>query len=233
MRPESPEAGKRDPRHAVLAAGLRELALTADDALVTRLLAFADLLTKWNHIYNLSAVRDPMQIVRLHLLDCLAALPAVDRHLQGRPAQVLDVGSGGGLPGVVWAIMRPLWIVRCVDSVSKKISFVRQAGSELGLGNLQADQARVERLPQRSHDLVVSRAFASLRDFTRLTRAQLAPHGCWVALKGKVPGDEIGELDSTIDVFHVEPLQVPGLTAERCLVWMRPVGSARSSGPSA
>lgn len=213
---------EQDPRYAPLCAGLRELALPAEEATVARLLGFLDLLAKWNQAYNLSAIRDPMQMVDQHLLDCLAVLPSLDRHLQGRPARILDVGSGAGLPGVVWALMRPQWIVCCVDTVAKKTSFILQAAAELGIKNLQVEQARVERLPPRPHDLVVSRAFASLRDFTRLTRPQLANDGCWVAMKAKIPHTEIAELDGTVDVFHVEPLQVPGLAAQRCLVWMRP-----------
>lgn len=208
-------------RYVALRAGLDQLGLPAEEVMVARLLAFVDLLAKWNRAYNLSAVREPMQMVHQHLLDCLAALPPLERHLQGRSARILDVGSGAGLPGVVWALMRPQWSVRCVDTVAKKTSFVLQVAAELGIKNLQVEQARVERLPARPHDLVVSRAFASLRDFTRLTQLQLAPDGCWVAMKGKVPAAEIAELDAAIDVFHVEPLRVPGLAAQRCLVWMR------------
>ena len=216
------DVSERGLRYSELRAGLHELGLPAEEAIVDRLLVFVDLLAKWNQAYNLSAVREPMQMVHQHLLDCLAALPPLERHLQGRSARILDVGSGAGLPGVVWALMRAQWSVRCVDTVAKKTSFVQQVAAELGIRNLQVEHARVERLPARPHDLVVSRAFASLRDFTRLTRLQLAQDGCWVAMKGKVPDDEIAELGSAIDVFHVEPLKVPGLKVQRCLVWMRP-----------
>jgi 16S rRNA (guanine527-N7)-methyltransferase len=211
-----------DPRRAALRAGLEALSLPVADSLPERLLAYLDLLLKWNRAYNLSAVRDPQQMVHQHLLDCLAVLPPLDRHLQGRKARILDVGSGAGLPGVVWALMRPNWSVCCVDAVGKKASFVRQVAAELALRNLQAEHARVEQLRLPAFDVVVSRAFASLVDFTALTRKHLSPGGCWLAMKGKVPEDEIAALPAEVTVFHVEPLQVPGLDAQRCLVWMRP-----------
>lgn len=211
-----------DPRRAPLRAGLAELALSASDKTVSQLLAYLDLLTKWNRAYNLSAVREPGQMVRQHLLDCLAALPALDRHLQDRPARILDVGSGAGLPGVVWALLRTHWRVCCVDAVAKKASFVRQVAAELRCRNLQSEHARVEQLQLPDFDIVTSRAFASLHEFTQLTQRHLISGGCWVAMKARVHQDEIAELNPNIEVFHVEPLQVPGLEAQRCLVWMRP-----------
>ena len=211
-----------DLRSSALKAGLAAVGIPASDELRAQLLAYLDLLHKWNQAYNLSAVRDPQQMVHQHLLDCLAALPPLDRHLQGKDARILDVGSGAGLPGVVWAMMRPQWSLCCVDAVAKKASFVRQVAAELGLRNLRAEHARVEQLQLPPFDVVVSRAFASLADFTRLTRSQLAPAGCWVAMKGKLPDDELAALTADVTVFHVERLQVPGLDAQRCLVWMRP-----------
>lgn len=223
MPPEPRVAmAQADPRRLLLRAGLAELALSASDETVSKLLAYLDLLEKWNRAYNLSALREPAQMVRQHLLDCLTALPAIDRHLDGRPARILDVGSGAGLPGVVFAVMRARWQVCCIDAVAKKASFVRQVAVELGVGNLQSEHARVEQLQLPAFDIVVSRAFASLREFTRLTQRHLLPGGCWVAMKARSAQDEIGDLDANIDVFHVEPLQVPGLAAQRCLVWMRP-----------
>lgn len=198
------------------------MALSDSDEVVSQLLAYLDLLAKWNRAYNLSALREPAQMVHQHLLDCLAALVAIDRYLGGRPARLLDVGSGAGLPGVVFALMRPQWQVCCVDAVAKKVAFVRQVAVELGLGNLQGEHSRVEQLELPAFDIVVSRAFASLRDFTRLTQRHLMAGGCWAAMKARVPHDEIGELGAAIDVFHVEPLQVPGFAAQRCMVWMRP-----------
>jgi 16S rRNA (guanine527-N7)-methyltransferase len=221
--PVSHEAGDApDSRATALNAGLAALGLAASDESRAQLLAYLDLLHKWNQAYNLSAVRDPQQMVHQHLLDCLAALPPLDRHLQGVEARILDVGSGAGLPGVVWAVMRSNWPICCVDAVAKKVSFVRQVAAELALRNLRAEHARVEQLRLPAFDVVVSRAFASLADFTRMTRGQLAPGGCWVAMKGKLPEDEIAALGADIAVFHVERLQVPGLDAQRCLVWMRP-----------
>jgi 16S rRNA (guanine527-N7)-methyltransferase len=211
-----------DPRRAALRAGLEALGLPSDDSLVDRLLGYLDLLHKWNQAYNLSAVRDPQQMVHQHLLDCLAVLPPLDAYLQGRDARILDVGSGAGLPGVVWAMMRPGWSVCCVDAVAKKAGFVRQVAAELGLRNLHAEHARVEQLRWDRVDVVVSRAFASLAEFSALTRRHLLPGGCWLAMKGKVPADEMAALPADVKVFHVEPLRVPGLDAQRCLVWMRP-----------
>lgn len=211
-----------DPRWAPLRAGLAELALSASDKTVSQLLAYLDLLTKWNRAYNLSAVREPGQMVRQHLLDCLAALPALDRHLQDRPARILDVGSGAGLPGVVWALLRTHWRVCCVDAVAKKASFVRQVAAELRCRNLQSEHARVEQLQLPDFDIVASRAFASLHEFTQLTQRHLISGGCWVAMKARIHQDEIADLSPNIEVFHVEPLQVPGLEVQRCLIWMRP-----------
>jgi 16S rRNA (guanine527-N7)-methyltransferase len=134
---------------------------------------------------------------------------------------VLDVGSGGGLPGVVLALLRPQWQVVCVDTVGKKAAFIRQAGVELGLPNLSAEHARVEALRCPPFNVITSRAFASLPDFIQLSRGLLAPNGVWMAMKGRAPTEELAALPSDIDVFHVEPLPVPGLQAERCLVWMR------------
>lgn len=219
------------PLQAELLRGLEALGLQADDRGRRQLLAYLDLLAKWNRAYNLSAIRDPQQMLRQHLLDCLAALPALDRHLAARrEARLLDVGSGAGLPGVVLASMRPAWRVVCVDAVAKKASFVRQAAAELSIGNLCAEHARVEQLQLPPFDVVVSRAFASLADFTRLTCAQLAPGGCWLAMKGRVPEDEIAALPAEVQVFHVEPLQVPGLDAQRCLVWLRPADASSKVG---
>jgi 16S rRNA (guanine527-N7)-methyltransferase len=135
---------------------------------------------------------------------------------------MLDVGSGAGLPGVVLSIVEPRWDVTCVDAVAKKASFIRQVAAELGLPNLRAQHARVEDLPAPSgFDIVTSRAFASLADFVSLTGPLLSPAGCWMAMKGKVPEDEMAGLPDWVEVFHVEQLEVPSLEAQRCLVWMR------------
>jgi 16S rRNA (guanine527-N7)-methyltransferase len=187
------------------------------------LLRFLDLLQRWNSTYNLTAVRDPVQMLTHHLADCLAIVPALRRHRSEVGAQrLLDVGSGGGLPGVVLAVLDDDLSVTCVDTVGKKAAFVRQVAAELRLHNLHAAHARVEQLVAPPFDVVTSRAFASLADFTSLTRRHLAPAAVWMAMKGKRPDDEITALPVDVDVFHVEPVVVPGLDAERCLVWMRP-----------
>lgn len=189
------------------------------------LLGYLDLLERWNGTYNLTAVRDRAGMWTQHLADCLAVVPALTRHLAASPnteaSKVLDVGSGGGLPGCVLAIMLPELKVSCIDSVGKKAAFIRQVAGALGLGNLRAVHSRVEALISDPFDLIASRAFASLTDFTALTRTHLQPAGVWLAMKGKRPDDEIAALPSDVDVFHVEQLNVPGLQAERCLVWMR------------
>ena len=187
------------------------------------LVAYVDLLARWNAIYNLTAVREREAVWAQHIADCLAVLPALDRHLAtGGVRRVLDVGSGGGLPGVVLALMRPALDVTCVDAVGKKAAFVRQVAGALALPKLHAVHGRVEALRAPPFELVTSRAFSSLADFVRLTRPLLAPGGTWLAMKGKVPADEIAALPADVTVFHVEPIGVPGLDAERCLVWIKP-----------
>jgi 16S rRNA (guanine527-N7)-methyltransferase len=197
-----------------------ELGLAPTSAQTSALSNYLDLLQRWNATYNLTAVRDRAGMVTQHLADCLAIIPPLQRRAtQGR---LLDVGSGGGLPGVVIATLLPGWDVTCVDAVAKKIAFVRQVAGSLGLPNLHAEHSRVESLQALPFELITSRAFASLADFTALTRKHLAPGGAWLAMKGRVPDDEMAALPPDVDVFHVEPLHVPGLNAQRCLVWMQP-----------
>jgi 16S rRNA (guanine527-N7)-methyltransferase len=193
---------------------------TLTDPQIDQLLAYVAMMGQWGKTYNLTAVRDPADMLRLHLLDSLVVRAPLWRHLQGRAASVLDVGSGGGLPGVVLAITMPQLEVVCVDAVSKKTAFVRQVAAELRLPNLRAEHARVETLKAKPWDVITSRAFASLLDFVALTQNLRAPGGVWMAMKGKHPADEIAVLPPEVNVFHVEQLQVPGLDAERCLVWM-------------
>ena len=210
---------------ARLRTGAAALALGLDEAQLARLMEFLALLQKWNKVYNLTAVRDPEEMLTHHLLDSLAAAAPLRRHVAqaGLPAPVrlLDVGSGGGLPGVVFAICCSEVDVSCVDTVGKKAAFIQQAAVALKLPNLHGVHARVETLTT-PFDVVSCRAFASLPDFTTWSRSALAPHGAWLAMKGKHPEDELAVLPPEIDVFHVEQLQVPGLEAERCIVWMRP-----------
>lgn len=206
--------------------GAAALGVTLSDAQCDALLGYLALLQKWNEVYNLTAVRRPAEMLTHHLLDSLAVLPPLRRHLSahapaGRAARILDVGSGGGLPGIVLAILEPHLEVTCVDSVGKKAIFIRQVGVELKLPNLSTVHARVEDLRLPPFDLITSRAFASLADFARLTRHLAGEQGAWMAMKGKRPGDEIAALSPDWTVFHVEQLTVPGLNAERCLVWLR------------
>lgn len=200
-----------------------DLGLGLGDAQVGGLAAYLALLQRWNATYNLTAVRDPAEMLVQHLADCLAVVPALRRWRIAHPdvRRVLDVGSGGGLPGVVLALADPDLRVTCVDTVGKKAAFVQQVALELRLANLASVHGRVEALREPPFDLVVSRAFASLADFVGWTERSLAPSGTWLAMKGKRPEDEMVALPRSVEVFHVEPLVVPGLNAERCLVWMR------------
>jgi 16S rRNA (guanine(527)-N(7))-methyltransferase GidB len=269
---------RADLREALL-AGAATLQLDLGAAQVDQLLAYLDLLQKWNKVYNLTAVRDPAEMLTHHLLDSLAVIRPLRQHTQGRAARLLDVGSGGGLPGVVVAICCPEIDVTCVDTVAKKAAFVQQVAVSLRLANLHGLHARVESLQAEQgggYDVVCARAFASLADFVQWSRAALRLGACrtlgvesenaprrgqflpdspphsgamgqedgkkwaaaahsqptipksdrllgsvWLAMKGKHPADEIAALPPWAEVFHVEPLQVPGLHAERCIVWLR------------
>lgn len=211
---------------AALRDGIASLGLELAERQLQQLMDYLVLLQKWNRVYNLTAVRDPPQMLRQHLLDSLAVVRPLRQMLRQRSApsesRLLDVGSGGGLPGVVLAITCPELQVSCVDAVAKKTAFVRQVAVELGLLNLTALHARVETLTG-PFDIVCSRAFAALPDFVRWTSQALAECGCWMAMKGQHPVDEIAALPTTVRVFHVEQLEVPGLAAQRCIVWMEPM----------
>ena len=207
-----------------LRAGLQTLDLALDEAQIAALLDYVDLIQKWTRVYNLTAVRDPQDMLTHHLLDSLAVVRPLRQQLaalgRDESVRVLDVGAGAGLPGVVLAICCPTMTVHCVDTVAKKAAFVQQAAVSLKLPRLRGIHARVESLTE-PYDVVCSRAFASLADFTQWSAGALAPLGVWMAMKGKHPAAELLALDPGVQVFHVEPLQVPGLDAERCLVWMR------------
>jgi 16S rRNA (guanine527-N7)-methyltransferase len=197
-----------------LAAGLAELGLDLSEAQQQKLLAFRDLLLKWNKTYNLTALRDPEQAISHHLLDSLAILP----HVGDGP--LLDVGSGGGLPGIPLAIARPELSVSMVDTVQKKATFLQQAAIELGLKNVAAHHARVEQM-NGQYAQISSRAFAEIGLFISLTRHLLAPGGRWLAMKGIRPDDELKALPADIAVEAVIPLSVPGLDAERHLIILK------------
>lgn len=273
-----------------LAACCQRLGLDAEPAQVRALSTYLDLLERWNATYNLTAVRERAQMRSQHLADCLAVVPSLVRRAQSKldasegkpqkpePLRLLDVGSGGGLPGVLIALFQPHWQVTCVDAVGKKTAFIQQVAGRLALPNLQAVHSRVENLRAGASsiaagatrgagaaspgaaaaggraedasgaggrfDLITSRAFSSLADLVRLTGHLLAPGGVWAAMKGRLEEGELAELAATstaadgssavaaAQVFHVEQLTVPGLDAQRCLVWMHPA-SARASASAA
>jgi 16S rRNA (guanine527-N7)-methyltransferase len=206
---------------AGLRSGAQALGLALSDVQIQHLLDYAALIQKWNKVYNLTALRDPADMLTHHLLDSLTAVAPLSRHTQGQPERVLDVGSGGGLPGVVLAICMPELKVTCVDTVAKKAAFVQQVAVSLRLPNLRGLHARVESLTD-PYQVICSRAFASLPDFVTWSRSALAEGGVWMAMKGKHPQGEIDALVADVQVFHVEPLSVPGLDVERCMVWMKP-----------
>ena len=230
--------------HALLPAlqkGLEDLGLSLTSDQQAQLLAYMDLIAKWTKVYNLTAVRDANEMLTHHLLDSLAVVVPLRRELAklaqpetssvvplgdalqaGDPRRfnLLDVGAGAGLPGVVIAITCPEVSVTCVDTVAKKAAFIQQVAATLRLANLKGLHARVESLTQ-PYDVVCSRAFASLLDFTTWSKSALASHGVWMAMKGKHPDQELLALPQSVKVFHVEQLQVPGLEAERCIIWMR------------
>jgi len=227
-----PDNGSLDSLDEQLAALAPHLGLALEPNQRRRLLSYLALIQRWNRVYNLTALRDPGETFSHHLLDCLAVVGPLERGLTGSPPhpQILDVGSGAGLPGVILAILRPDWRITCVDAVAKKATFIRQAAAELELPNLTASHGRVE-APQtfgaQRFDLITSRAFASLADFTRLTRHLLVPGGMWAAMKAHLSDAERAELPPDVVMFHVEQLQVPKLDAARRLVWLKPSEAPR------
>ena len=212
---------------ARLSQAAKTLSLDLGEAQLDQLLAYMDWLAKWNKVYNLTSLRDPAEMLSHHLIDSLTAVRPLQMYVQSLPTQadsapvrVLDVGSGGGLPGVVLAICLPQLHVTCVDTVNKKAAFIQQVAVALRLPNLKGLHARVESV-DGGFDVVTSRAFASLADFTTWSVKALKPGAVWMAMKGKHPAEELAALGAGVEVFHVAPLVVPGLHVERCLVWMR------------
>ena len=204
-----------------LRQGVAALGLTLSDTQIVQLLGYHALIQKWNKVYNLTAIREPGEMLTHHLLDSLAIVAPLLRQTSEASINMLDVGAGAGLPGVVVAICCPQISVTCVDAVAKKMAFVQQVATELKLPNLKALHARVETLTDK-YDVITSRAFATLLDFVTGSRAALkADTGVWLAMKAKDTAAEVAELPSDVAVFHVEQLTVPGLDAERCIVWMK------------
>ena len=198
-----------------LSGGLDQLGINLPESAIEQLIAFETLLLKWNRTYNLTAIRDPGDVRIQHILDSLSILPWIT---QGK---LLDVGSGGGLPGIPLAICKPELQVTLVDAVQKKVSFLQQAAIELGLKNITPTHARVETLSALTFDIITSRAFAEIAQFIELTRHLIAPAGRWYAMKGLIPHAEIAALPSDIEVEHIHPLAVPGLEAERHLLVLK------------
>lgn len=195
----------------LLATGIAEMGLSVSRETQERLLAYLALLHKWNKVYNLTAVRDPLEMVTLHLLDSLSVLPHISS------SSLLDVGSGGGLPGVVLAICKPDLQVTTIDTVQKKAIFMRQVKGELSLSNLQVVHARVEGYqPAEKFEAIISRAFSDIALLVKLTQHLLMQDGRWLAMKGQVPHEELKDLDVRLN--KIIPLKVAGLYAERHLV---------------
>ena len=216
----SQKGSSREALAPLLEEGVRELGLNLSDAQLGKLLDYVALLSKWNAVYNLTAIRDPRQMLIQHILDSLSIVPPLARR---GPSSVLDVGSGGGLPGIVLAIVLPEWTVTVNDIVHKKTAFQAQAKAELGLANLSVVTGRVETLQPGAEvpakfDVIVSRAFAELADFVTLARHLVADQGAIWAMKGVRPDGEIERLPAGAHVEQVIRLNVPSLDAERHLI---------------
>lgn len=193
--------------------GLAAMGLSINAPVQQKLLAYLALIHKWNKVHNLTAVREPAEMVTLHLLDSLAVLP----HIQAE--RLLDVGSGAGLPGIPLALCLPQMRVTVLDSSHKKASFMRQAKAELGVDNLEVICGRVEQFkPVELYDVIISRAFSDLNQFTSLTRHLCKPDAQWLAMKGVHPYDELTQI--SIQPSQIVPLHVAGLKAQRHLVFL-------------
>jgi len=201
----------------VLTDGVNALSLELSDQQVAQLLDYLALMAKWNAVYNLTSLREPMQMVTHHLLDSLAAVSAF-----AGARNVLDVGAGGGLPGIVLAIARPDMNVSLIDTVHKKTAFLKQVKAELELTNVTVYTAKVQELAvAQKFDVITSRAFADLSDFVNWSAHLLAEDGQFIALKGVAPPSEQARLPAEWQVSQLRPLQVPGLDAERHLVFIQ------------
>ena len=225
MRTQAPKSAdgsfNRDKLADTLFDGLRSLSLQLSQKQFEKLLDYLTLLHKWNGVYNLTAVREPQAMVVQHLLDSLAAVPAFEKS-----QHVLDVGSGGGLPGIVLAIARPDMKVELIDTVQKKTAFLSQVKAELHLNNVVVHTGRVESLKSdQPFDTITSRAFASLADMVHLSHHLLSSDGHYIAMKGTMPEEEMADLSEDWNVFKVKDLKVPGMKAERHLVFIERKGS--------
>ena len=206
-------------RTDLLESGLKELGLSCTQTQKEQLLTYAQLLLKWNRVYNLTAIRDFDEVITHHLLDSLSIVP-IYRELFGESLSVLDVGSGGGLPAIPLAIMMPNYSVSMCDTVGKKCAFLTQACLMLNLKNTTVINKRVEKVTGVEFDVISSRAFSSLELFTKLTSHLLKHDGCWLAMKGVLPEEEIQNLEQKIYVSKVFPITVPFLQENRHLIQM-------------
>ena len=220
-----PNKGSFDPilAQSLLRSGLQDLKIEINEGQINQLIDYLSLMAKWNPVYNLTAIRETDKMVSHHLLDSLAILPILQGWLDGQTTpNILDVGSGGGLPGIVLAIMQPQWHLTLIDPVHKKTAFLQQAGAQLALTNLEVITGKVEDLPvTKTYDVITSRAFASVADFIQLSQSVLAPNGFFAAMKGTLPNEEIAELHNKIDPNWqtvISEIEVPLLQAERHLV---------------
>lgn len=213
----------KTPPEQRLGNGLAVLGLSLPAGAPAQLLAYQAELLKWNSAYNLTAVRDPDEMLTRHLLDSLSLLPVLDERFRAEGQRLLDVGAGPGLPCIPLAIARPGWTVSGLDSNGKKVRFMRHAQRTLWLTNFSVIEERVEALPSdQSYALITSRAFASLGDFFNLTRHLLAADGIWIAMKGKLEADELAGVPATVDIIETRKLKVPGLHEERHAVIAKP-----------
>ncbi len=202
---------------ALLTEGVKSLALSLSSEQIDKMIAYLALLSKWNSVYNLTSVRDPKDMVRQHLLDSLSAA-----HAFRDARHVLDVGSGGGLPGMILAITYPQIRISMIDTVNKKTAFLTQAKTELGLSNVTVHTGRVEALEvAQKFDVITSRAFSELSNFVNWSAHLLADDGQFMAMKGVTPDQEIQRLPEGWAVTAVEPLAVPGLDVERHLIYIK------------
>lgn len=202
-----------------VAAGAAQIGVELSRAQAEQFGRFAALLLKWNAVHNLTAIDRAEDVVPLHLLDSLAVVPQLDAFAGARPFRVLDVGAGGGLPGIPLAIARPLWRFWLIDKVRKKVAFLQQVRAELSLANVEVVHGRVQTWrPADRFDVIVARAFASLADLVAWTRHLLAPGGVWFAMKGAVPDAEIAALPADVRVQRTVKLHVPLLDGQRHLI---------------
>lgn len=230
MLPVSAGVSRPDESLLLSSSEIAELAgaigVELDPQQCEQLMQFADLLRRWNRVYNLTAIELPAQVITHHLLDSLAIVPTVLGLAGGAPARVLDVGAGGGLPGVPFAIAAPKHRVTLLDRVQKKAAFLQQVKAELRLQNIEVVQSRVEDYRGAVFDVIVARAFSTLADFVRATRHLLAASGHWCAMKGIMPNEEIAELEQAhlrVRVTRAVKLRVPRLDAERHLLLLEPL----------